>query len=715
MAKTVRIDINGYIGETWWDDKQNTVATLIEAIGEAEPGDTLEVHVNSGGGSFFEGLAIYNNLRQYAAKGYIIETYVDGLAASAASLIMLAGDRRVVPESAMIMIHNVSMPAWGDAKAMEKAAATLHQFNKVASDTYRERTNETADSVLALMDEETWMGGAEALDRGFATEIGKSDESQNRAAAMACVLPENLKKVPAWLKAGAENKRGKAPATFTVEMAFGLRSVTSPQNSEAPPPNEAPTNEAATPTRKDKTMEVKEVTSGAETGAVVEAAVKAEAARQSSVRKAIENAVTQNLITAEIEAKLKAQFLDEGKGSVLEAKAAISDAIIENAKTQPDQQLAYPRPIEKLADARDKFVEGVTNAALSKIGASKFDPANEFNHISLRSLATTCLERAGIRTGSLSASLVAERILNMNTSSDFPLVLENIQTKAMLKGYEEAPEKFDLITRVGSLPDYKTARRISTSMFPSLAQVREGAEYEEGAVGERNASIFLSKYGRIINITEEMIVNDDQDAFGRLARQMGSAARRTIGNLVWAIITDNPNFNGSALFAAGRQNLFTGVGSALADAGLTAAYNAFLTRTDAQTAGGALTDAIASVPPKFLITSIAQEQQALRLMAMEKVPATGGGAGEVPNTHRGRFEVISDARLDRVAGGATRWFLAADPNMADTIEVAYLDGQQTPTVTRHEDWKRDSFAYKVKIIAGVAPLDYVGLQRNDGV
>jgi ATP-dependent protease ClpP protease subunit len=711
MAKTVRIDINGYIGETWFDDG-NTVASLIEAIGDAEAGDTLEVHVNSGGGSFFEGLAIYNNLRQYAAKGYIVETYVDGLAASAASIIMLAGDRRVVPESAMIMIHNVSMGAWGDAKTHEKAAATLHQFNKVASNTYQERTSETAESILALMDEETWMGGAESLDRGFATEIGNSEEAENRAAAMACILPENLKKVPAWLKAGAAIDRGKRPATFTVEMAaFGSKANS--QNSEAPPLNEQPTNEAAN-TRKEETMDPNEVTGGAENTAAVKEAVRAETARQSAIRKAIENASEQKLITAEVKAKLTADFLDaENGGSVLEAKAAIAEAIIENAKTQPDQQVISNR-VEFGADARDKFVEGVTNAALSKIGAIKYDPKNEFNAISLRSLATTCLERAGVKTGTMSPSQVAERILNMHGTTDFPLVLENIQTKAMLQGYSETPEVFDRFTRVGSLPDYKTARRIGTSMFPSLGQVREGAEYEEGTVGERNASIFLSKYGRIISITEEMIINDDQDAFGRLARQMGAAARRTIGNLVWAIITDNPTFNGAALFVAGRQNLFTGGGSALNDAGMTQAYNAFKTRTDAQTAGGALTDATATVEPRFLLTPIALEQQALRMMSMETVPATGNAVGALPNTHRARFEVLSDARLDRAVGGTTRWFLAADPNMADTIEVAYLDGQQTPTVTRHEEWKRDSFAYKVKIIAGVAPLDYVGLQRNDG-
>lgn len=710
MAKTVRIDINGYIGETWFDEG-NTVASLIEAIGDAEAGDTLEVHVNSGGGSFFEGLAIYNNLRQYAAKGFIVETYVDGLAASAASIIMLAGDRRVVPESAMIMIHNVSMGAWGDAKTHEKAAATLHQFNKVAANTYEERTNETAESTLALMDEETWMGGSEALDRGFATELGNADEAENRAAAMACVLPENLKKVPAWLKTGAAINRGQKPATFTVEMAaFGSKGKS--QNSEAPPLNEKPAPEAAD-NRKEQTMEEDEVTGGANTNAVNEA-VKAETARQKSVREAIENALAQKLITADDKAKLTAKFLDENGGSVLEAKAAIAEAIIENAKAQPDQQVLAPRT-QFGVDARDKFVDGVTNAALSKFGGAKYDPKNEFNRLSLRTLATTCLEMAGVRTGKLTNSEVAEQILNMNTTTDFPLVLENIQTKAMLRGYEEAPEVFERITRPGSLPDYKVARRIGTSMFPSLAQVREGEEYQEGTIGERNASIFLSKYGRIISISEEMIVNDDADAFGRVAFQMGMAARRTIGNLVWAIITDNPTFNGSALFAAGRQNLFTGAGSALNDAGLTQAYNAFLTRTDAQTAGGALTDTTSVIPPRYLITSIAQQQQALRLMRMENVPATGNAAGAIPNTHAGRFEVISDARLDRPAGGATRWFLASDPIIADVIEVAYLDGQQTPQVTRHEDWKRDSFAYKVKHIAGVAPLDFVGLQRNDGV
>lgn len=711
MAKTVRIDINGYIGETWWDDG-NTVATLIEAIGDAEAGDTLEVHVNSGGGSFFEGLAIYNNLRQYAAKGYIVETYVDGLAASAASLIMLAGDRRVVPESAMIMIHNVSMGAWGDAKTHEKAAATLHQFNKVASKTYEERTNETVDTALALMDEETWMGGAEALERGFATEIGNGDDAENRAAAMACVLPENLKKVPAWLKAGADIDRGKRPATFTVEMAaFGVKPK--PQNLEAPPLNPQPTNEAANPAM-ESNMDETEINGGAPDSAQVEAAVKAETARQKGIRDQIEHALKLGLINEADKLELTKNFLDTPGKSVADAKSAILDKIATNAGKDPSQEVSRPH-VQVGADARDKFVEGVTNAALSKIGLEKVDPKNEFNRLSLRSLATLCLERAGRKTGGLSNSQVGSEILNLNTGTDFPLVLENIQTKALLRGYQEAPEVFERFTRKGSLTDYKDARRIGTSMFPSLAEVLEGAEYTEATIGERNATIRLAKYGRIITISEEMIVNDDQEAFGRLARQMGMAARRTVGNLVFAILTANPTFNGSALFAAGRQNLLTGAGSALNDAGLTASYVQFMTRTDAQTAGGALTDTTAIVEPKFLLVPVALEQQALRLMSAEFVPGTGNAAGAIPNTHAGRYDVLKDARLDRAAGGSTRWFTLADPDLADTIEVAYMDGQDTPTVTRHDEWKRDCFAFKAKHIAGVAPLDFVGMQRNDGV
>jgi hypothetical protein len=79
------------------------------------------------------------------------------------------------------------------------------------------------------------------------------------------------------------------------------------------------------------------------------------------------------------------------------------------------------------------------------------------------------------------------------------------------------------------------------------------------------------------------------------------------------------------------------------------------------------------------------------------------------NTQRNRFEVISDGRL---ASGA--WFGAADPNLFDTIEVAYLDGVQTPFLDQKDGWTIDGTEYKVRIDAGVAPLDYRGLVKNPG-
>lgn len=707
--KTVRVDMYGFIGEDWWEpENSNTAKTLLAKSHNLVSGDTLELHINSGGGDFFEGLNIYNNLLGMASKGVTVETYVDGLAASAASLIMLGGSKRMVASASMVMIHNVWSWAVGDAKAMEKAAEELRTFNDTAAVVYAERTQEDNASALTLMDDETWMGGAEALARGFATEVLKGDDAQTQTNAKACVLPQALKKTPSWLRMSRTDGR-----EITPDMMVG-RKPASLTLSQVEPAKPAATPVVVPP------METK-MNTGTKTGAVnaeptqldVQAAVEQERGRSKAVGDALDAALAKNLITAEDHTELKTSHLNAGK-TLAETREAILNKIEAKADKDPEQQPSFTAA-RVTTDARDKFIDGVTQAAFAMSGMAVRDPKNEFNGMGLQQIAAFSLERTGMRTAKLSKAAIAREVLNMNTSSDFPLVLENIQTKAVLKGYEECPEIFDKLSRKGNLPDYKQAARIGTSNFPSLRLVPEGAEYEEATIGERNARIALSKYGRVITISEEMIINDDAEALGRIAMLMGKAAKRTVGNLFWAIITDNPTFNGGPLFSAGRGNLQTGAGSALNDAGLTAAYVVFRTRTDAQISGGSLTDVNIPIVAKYLLAPIALEQQALRLMTAEKIVATGGAAGEMPNTHNGRFEVLSEARLDRVAGGSTRWFLSADANQYDTIEIAYLDGLDTPEVSRFEEWKRDGFMFKVKQVAGVAPLDFLSLLRAEGV
>jgi ATP-dependent protease ClpP protease subunit len=723
----IRVDINGVIGEDFWNpEASNTVKTVIQQIGEAKAGDTLEVHVNSGGGSFFEGLAIYNTLRQYEARGVIVETWVDGLAASAASIIMLAGDRRVVSKSAMVMIHNVWSWAVGDANDMEKAAKELRQFNAVAATTYAERTKENKTTALALMDEETWMEGEECLTRGFATEVGHGATNDNdeqavaaaRAQAGSCAIMGNLKKTPAWLKAAASTER-----VITPTMVAGLRPVApvaTVTNTNTQIEANPQTPQAAAPVIQEKPMS-KENEGGAATTepdvqAAVAEAIANESARAKAVREKITNQLTAGTITqAQADALIKAHV--DTVSPVAVANEAILTAIEATASADPDQQM-HRQASRVTEDASNKFAAGVAQAVMASVGLENRDPSNEFNTlISPTMIARECLHRSNVSgVQRMSNAQVGKAILAMHTTGDFPLIMENLIDKLVLKGFEEVIEVYDQLTRRITVGDYKTVKMVGTDMFPSLALVEEGANYEYGTFGEHGAEIKVAKYGKLISFTEEVFINDDRNFLNDVPRKMGQAAKRTIGNLFWGNFLSNPTFNGASVFASQFKNYRTGAGSALNDAGLKGADTLFSTRTEADIKATGQADATIAMEAKFLIAGRAQKHDVTRLLEAEYVAAASGVPSNVKNTFRGMYTPVFEPRIDRTVGGGTRWWLQADPNMYDVTGLAFLDGQDTPLTSREEEWRNDSLTFKVKLPGvGARFIGRAGVQQNEGV
>lgn len=157
----------------------------------------INVHINSGGGSVFGGIAIYNILKRYNAE---ITVYVEGLAASIASVIAMAGDRIIIPKNAQMMIHKPSSIAWGNADDMRKEADILDGCQKVILNTYMQHTKEgvTPEQINALIDAETWKNGKE-WQEFFDVEVSEKN------SAAACTsdyfdqynnLPEKLRENP---------------------------------------------------------------------------------------------------------------------------------------------------------------------------------------------------------------------------------------------------------------------------------------------------------------------------------------------------------------------------------------------------------------------------------------------------------------------------------------------------------------------------------------
>lgn len=150
--------------------------------------DEVDVEINSPGGDVFTGLAIYNGLR---ASGKKINVKVLGLAASAASLVAMAGDTIEMPENAFMMIHNPWGFVMGGADEMRNTADVLDKIGTGLVSTYAKRTGKTDQEITALLDAETWMTAQEAVDAGFATSVTaalavKASYSEDR-------LPENVR------------------------------------------------------------------------------------------------------------------------------------------------------------------------------------------------------------------------------------------------------------------------------------------------------------------------------------------------------------------------------------------------------------------------------------------------------------------------------------------------------------------------------------------
>ena len=137
-------------------------------------GEDLEVEINSGGGSVTAASEIYTSLKSYKGK---VTVRIVGLAASAASVIAMAGDKVIMSPTGQIMIHNSTTWADGDYRDMEHAAEVLKTVNKTISNAYKIKTGKTQEELLALMDKETWMSAERAKELGFIDEIMFEDEN----------------------------------------------------------------------------------------------------------------------------------------------------------------------------------------------------------------------------------------------------------------------------------------------------------------------------------------------------------------------------------------------------------------------------------------------------------------------------------------------------------------------------------------------------------
>ncbi|EHB8339675.1 Clp protease ClpP [Escherichia coli] len=638
-------DIYIYDEIGFWGVTAKQFVSELNALGDITH---INLHINSPGGDVFEGIAIFNALKTHGAS---ITVYVDGVAASMASVIAMVGNPVIMPENTFMMIHKPFGFTGGDAEDMRTYADLLDKVEAVLLPAYAQKTGKTTDEIAAMLADETWMSGAECLAHGFADQVTPA------VKAMACIQSkrtEEFKKMPESIRNMITPPRNSAPRVQDDEPAASRTPV-----------------QAAAPV-------------------VDENSIRAQVLAEQKERV---NGI--NDLFAMFGGRyqtLQAQCLADPECSLEQAREKLLNEM--GRESTPSNKNT---PAHIYAGNGNFVGDGIRQALMARAGFADIEKDNAYNGMTLREWARMSLTERGIGVASYNPMQMVGLALTHSTS-DFGNILLDVSNKGLIQGWEESEETFQKWTRKGRLSDFKTAYRVGMGGFGSLRQVREGAEYKYITTSDRKETIALATYGEIFSITRQAIINDDLNMLVDVPMKMGRAAKATIGDLVYKVLTDNPKLSdGKALFHADHKNIATG---GISVSGLDAARQMMRLQKEG--------DRALNIRPAFMLVPVALETVANQTIKSASVKGADANAGVI-NPIQNFAEVIAEARLD--AADPKTWYLAAAQG-TDTIEVAWLDGVDTPYIDQQEGFTTDGIATKIRIDAGVAPLDWRGLVRS---
>jgi len=359
-------------------------------------------------------------------------------------------------------------------------------------------------------------------------------------------------------------------------------------------------------------------------------------------------------------------------------------------------------------DEADKFRGAATDSILARAMVvnpttkSRYvvDGANPVRSMQLRELARECLHRIGVRTDGMSTLEMVGRAFTQSTS-DFPVLLENAMHKSLQAGYAVAADTWRRWCAVGTVSDFRAHNRYRVGSLGNLDSLTELGEFKNKAIpdGEKS-SITAGTKGNIINLSRQAVINDDLGAFIGAATMLGRAASRTVEAGAYALLASNPTLgDGYALFANEHGNLE----SAGAPTVATVSSARVKLASQKDISGNDFLD----LRPAIFLSGLAYGSDARVLNAAEYDPDTANKL-QRPNAVRGLFRDVVDT--PRIAD--TKWYMFADPGEAPVIEVAFLEGNDTPFLDQEEGFTVDGSRWKVRLDYGIAAIDYRGAVRN---
>lgn len=373
----------------------------------------------------------------------------------------------------------------------------------------------------------------------------------------------------------------------------------------------------------------------------------------------------------------------------------------------------------------EKFFRAASHAmtlrAIPHIGAKalrgEVDPgAAHMAGIGFESLGRAILRRNGIDSSWMTKAEIIDRALQIRStnmvpgqnSGDFTAICANVATLTAMAGWNYAEQNWRMFCRIGNLPDFRAAKRVRLSDAPTLLLKPEGSEIKVGTFSDTGENVTLVTYAIMNGITREALVNDLPGVFNEIFFAYGASAGDLVNSLPFAVLSDNAAladtgllFNTTAISTAGGHANQASSGGAISIDTIAAGRASMMKKVAPN--GRKL-----NIKPAFLLCGPDYLTTAETILLSTTNPTAEMSSGVI-NPFKGRITPIGDANI---SGNA--WYLAADPALAPTIEMSFLNGITAPTVTQEETSPVQGMMFSCFIDVTAKALDFRGLYKNPG-
>ncbi|MDI6026097.1 HK97 family phage prohead protease [Corticibacterium sp. UT-5YL-CI-8] len=382
----------------------------------------------------------------------------------------------------------------------------------------------------------------------------------------------------------------------------------------------------------------------------------------------------------------------EAEATIEEARTAARGELVK--RSAPTQRIRVQAP--SLEDGTALVRRQSDAMAFRMAGGTLPEDARPFVGMSLREYAAASLERAGINTRGMPVDNIFTRA-GQHTTSDFPLLVSNAMGKVALESYKAAESPLKILARQRTLPNFKDSAAIRLGELGKLLPMTESGEFQHTTRAENGEILKLQTFGRAINVSRQLLIDDDLGMLGDMTAAMGQAAAQTEADELVELLLSNPNLSdGTAVFHATRGNI--GAPSPITIEALGDARQAMRMRKglDGKT--------IISAAPKYLVVGADRETEAEKVLA-SIAPATNDDA----NPFAGKLTLLVEPRI---TDGS--WYLFADPARLASLAYAYLSAAQGVQIQQSDAWSTLGTRFRAWLDFGAGWTDWRGAHKNAG-